>query len=415
MSFSDIYGFLTKKVLPIGVLFLVASFFYLNLYNSIHYPLNLNSDEEEIESNTSRDIISTRGRLNVNGWCRNPDKLNIIPDYVRATTSVLKEINIFRYKRWERYTFTSKYITFSIMVFDYQYAGGYHIWYSDIRDKDKGIRRYSATNLLEKPNMADNCTEKCYQVKFKIEDSTQALKKCEFYKFHRNQHKIRFFFEDKGLDLEVELTASTKKPTADALVNISPIIQDTSLFVMNHNTNLMGAKGKLTINKKPMQAQVFHVTHSSVSGVFPLRLKWMWMTANGQTTSRKNKIGLNFGYGMGHPSSKSTESAFNIDGTIHKLKGIQIDLPDNFYQNYFDETDESKIKIHNINTESETKCDIAFKPVKKLIDTHRFYYTAFFQSNVSHGVFSGFCTDKNGVKYEFESIYGVVELKNNFF
>jgi len=414
MTIADIYNFFTKRILPVAAILLISAFLYTNLSTATFFENNINSPEEEIISSSgAREIISTRGRLTIMGWTKNPSAIFFTPDYIRPTTSVIKEINSFRLKRWERYVFTSNYITFSIMIYDYMYAGGYNIYYSDTRDEDTAIKRYSSTSMLDKPSIAENCYDKCYSVKYPVGEN-QSLSKSEFYKFNKNSHKVKFNFKDKGLDLELELTASAPRENSDSIVNISSISNDSSLFYITTNTNLMTPKGKFQINKKAMQSQQFHITYNSGIGVFPIRVKWLWITANGFTTDKTN-IGLNFGFGLENPTvSQSTENAFNINGNIFKLKSTNIELPTNFDTSFIDET--SVIKISNKNNLNDgNECEITFKPLKKLIDNQNLFYMIMFTTNISHGVFSGTCKNNLGKIFEFSNINGTVEFRNNIF
>jgi len=418
ISFSDIYNVGTRKVLPALVMLFISYYLYSNLYKDTLFENNLNSSEQELEKGSVREVLNTRGRLTTAGWGTNPSLINLTPEYIRPTTSILKEINAYRYKKWERYVFTSRDITFSLMVYDFAYCGGYSLFYSDIRDEDTSIKRFSSILFGEGTSVSNNCHEKCYSITVSAKEGN-ALKKADFYKFNVNSHKVRVNFQEKGLNMELELTASTiKNDNLSSIVNIAGISDDSSLFYVNTNTNNMNVKGKIVINGKTLQPSLFKVSYNSVVGVFPLRAKWYWITANGVAKDNSStSIGLNFGYGLVNPlSSVSTEDAFNVNGVTYKLKSTKIDLSENFNNSYFDDSESSIIKIYTQNNESnENECNIRFKPQKKLIDSYNIYYVIYLKTNISHGIFSGYCKSKNGKRYEFDSLYGSVELKDNMF
>ena len=399
-----------KKILFFIVLLISIILGSLFLLSETYHEKNLNSPQQELILNQTENVLkNTTGELALIGWSKSPKHFNFNKSHINPKSSSLfsKDLNKFRYKKWEALVFTSEKLIFTFAPFDLTYVGGYILHYFDFTKPNSEIGAIEYVSLLDKANITDNCVEECLMYNYTNDDNKSFLKSTKLEKTGINSLKFELNYKDNNSSFKIDAEIS-RNQSADSLVTLTPISEDLTLFYYNLKQNLFVPNGTLNFNNKDYNLSDFLITYDSGRGVWPLKSGWFWANGNGRTT-KNQKISINMGHGFNHPNaSKATEDSFFIEDRIFKLPSMKTVKPNNSTK-IWKFTVSELVSKENL---TGNTCTVEFKILSHK-NISKDFVIAKMSFDIYYGQFSGICKDLNGNEYLFEKVYGILEEKRS--
>ena len=213
---------------------------------------------------------------------------------------------------------------------------------------------------------------------------------------NKTSRRLSFSINNSQDDIEVEALMDVLDE--DVLINVMKFEGDKRHFHYVMRDDAMPTKGGIRIG-----ATFHEFTDNCLSSYSWGRGAWnnthdLW-SVNGLGYQDGKRVALNLGYGIGN-TTKSTQNALFIDGTIHKLEHVNIGVRQNINgEEVYDEP--------WIITDSNKRVNVIFTPDQsRAIDDFKFGKT--FEANecLAHGTFSGSIELEDGSSFIIKDLPG---------
>lgn len=275
------------------------------------------------EITTPGPLLDARGRLRQPGWARQPlldANLEVLPSW-RTTL---------RLKRWDYYGIWTPDLYVSATVSHVGYVGLVFCYVIDLKSGqqvDHTITRPlgMGVTLPRNSDAGDiHYVGSGITVRFALTGGVRRI--------HVDDSS---FDAGRGLHIDAALACP---PAHESVVMCTPM--QGGCFFYNRKINCMPATGTIRWGDRtvPLSATDALGQLDWGRGVWPYWTNWIWASANGFLPDGRT-IGLNFGNGFGD-LFHATENALIVNGRVHKLGALRIDLDSRDYHRPWRFTDD---------------------------------------------------------------------------
>lgn len=331
-------------------------------------------------------LLDDQGRLTQVGWAR---QQNLDCNLENVRFYRVKFLQKFRIKRWDYYAIFTPGRFFSATIADLGYAGNIFVYTIDFTTGDlheEGIVVPLGKGIV----LPRNSTEG---------DAHYANKDLSLdFTLHGQDRKLSVNWPDFHDGLGIAAEINLRQPRDHESINIVIPI-GSKRFYYNRKINCLPASGYIRYGEisEDLSPETCLGSLDWGRGVWEYSSFWKWASASGFLADGRT-IGLNMGGGFGD-TSRASENAFFLDGTLHKLDQITIDYS---RENYLE-------PWHF--TENESRLDLTFTPfVERVAETR----LGIIDSEVHQifGRYSGFVISDGGEKIEIKNLIGFAEDHN---
>ena len=275
------------------------------------------------EITTPGSLLDARGRLRSRGWARQPlldANLEVLPRWRAAL----------RLKRWDYYGIWTPDLYVSATVSHVGYVG---LVFNYVIDRRSGQQADHTVALplgrgVSLPRNSDSgdvhYTGRQIDSHFTLENGVRHL-------------RVDDTAFDGGRGLHIDATLACP-PAHESIVVCTPMQGDC--FFYNRKINCMRATGSIRWGDRRLALSPSDALGQLDwgRGVWPYWTNWIWASANGFLPDGRT-IGLNLGNGFGDLLF-ATENAVIVDGRLHKLGPLRIELDRHNYHQPWRFTDE---------------------------------------------------------------------------
>lgn len=389
MAIGDI---LSKGVNYAIIGLLVYYLFIDEAHREKHYEKSVS---EQIELTKPGKLLNSTFQLEEHGYSKKYLKeLNI--NNIYSPIFGLQSMNQVRFKKVEHYSFMFDNKIVQIAAADVYIGGNIFVIVYDYDTKELIYENKDLLPFIDKaqiPKLADNVFA-CEGDYSSEKDGLSVKVKKQKVSGNICRSTVEFSAKDKTQGKVV----FSRNMDHDDMYNIFPMTEDNKYWYYNLKAYNIDCSG--TFNGVKLNSCVGASDYGR--GLFPYKTNWTWGTATGK--SGNYTISLELGGGIPDKTSNTFEDGFKIDDKVYKLNPLEFTYDKLNYMNGF------VIKTHPMHTADEKNtADLVFRAhyVHKKKDN-----LIIIKSNMDYvyGTFSGWVTDDNGVKHEFNNIYGFIEI-----
>jgi hypothetical protein len=275
------------------------------------------------EITTHGSLLDARGRLRQPGWARQPlldANLEVLPGWVSAL----------RLKRWDYYGIWTPDLYVSATVSHVGYVGLVFCYVIDLRSGrqvDHTITRALGRGVTL-PRNSDSGD---------VRYDDGRIRACFALVEGGRQLRVDDPSFDAGRGLHIDAMLGCP-PAHESVVMCTPM--QGGCFFYNRKINCMPVTGTIRWGDRAEQlaptAALGQLDWGR--GVWPYWTNWIWASANGFLPDGRT-IGLNMGNGFGD-LSHATENALILNGRVHKLGDLRIELNSHDYHQPWRFTDD---------------------------------------------------------------------------
>ena len=380
----------------------------------------LNRKIDNTDSKKTLNILNKDGTLATIGWTNNDENLLFDSTLINPSSTILnnyigKQLNKYRFKKWDAFAFSTKNWVGTFALIDLSYIGGMLFHVSRInRDPNEKFKAFSIQVLdpLFRPIIANQCNgkESCNNG-ITDKDIESYFSKTGVKSFKSNvtpYNNIFLNFKYENDEMSFNIDGKLNAKDKDSITMSIPISEDTTLFYYNVKKYCLNFLGNLTINGEVIPNEEIIFGFDAGRGAWPIKSGWVWVTGSGRTTEGKI-FSLNTGNGFTHSSAGFGEDAFFIDGKLIKLYNLhyKIHNDDNLYghKNWI------FYNGGNVNKEKRVSdCELTFYVTNVKLNTIDVVIGKL-QFDISYGFYTGICWDEEGKEHILDYATGQIENK----
>lgn len=394
MELQDLIGKVIK-------LFLYSYLFYAIFWQSAqretNYDLGLKS---MTEITTPGFLLSPKGILQTSGFSKK-FLIEINEEQIYPVMFGFDWFKLSRVKMYEHYWFNSDKKIINIIFSNLRYAGNVNFAIYDLETKkiiNEEIVLLPILNSDQIPQLSFNAY-KCQGDYSSSKGGITAIVKNE--KKGNVCHTV-INLDFKNVKGEFVLMRDI---TQEDAYEMSPIDEEQKYWVYDLKSGANKCKFDFKLNGEVIKSNEKSLGFADIGrGVFFYKTHSRWASMMGYLKDGKRNFTLNFQNGISDPkTSKSSAHYFKVDGKLVKLNPVVIKYdPLNFMNSMSFKTHENFLGDEN-NRAEYVFTSFHHLPLKEnfLIISSDF--------NMVYGTYSGWVTDDEGNKYEFEDIAGFYE------
>ena len=389
MSLSDK---LSKGLNYLIIALLVYYIFIENTEREKNYNLNV-KDAHQIT--TPGKLLNSTHQLEEHGWSKTHLK-DLNNEMAYSPIFGFAYFNQVRLKKCELYQFVTGNKLVKVAIGDVYIGGNIFYMEYDFDTKTQTSVDKQLLPIIDKDNMPNGMVFNVYP----CEEEYTTAKDGFTIKVKKSVNdgicETRLVF---NVDNQPKGDVTFRRPLdEEQMYKIAPISEDNKYWFYNQKNYNMDCSG--TYDGKTMEDCVG--SSDMVRGLYHYKMNYIWTTGTGKVNGQR--LSLELGGGIAAKHAKVNDDSFKLDDKVVHLNPLEIKYdPLNLMNSFVFKTHADFEEIN------ENKAEIVFRSeyVKNKRDNLIFLKTHF---DYVYGTFSGWVTDDEGKKIEFEGLKGFVEI-----
>lgn len=370
-------------------------FYYVFIDESQRVKHYTKSVSEQTELTRPGKLLNSTYQLEEHGFSKKYVK-ELNADKLYSPIFGLQKFNQVRFKKFEHYSVQFGDKILQVAAADVFIGGNIFVIVYDYETKEIIYENKDLLPIIDKaqfPELADNV--------FACAGSYTSEKGGLRVKVHKQKVADGICRTDIEVSAKDKVEASftlNRSMNDEDIYTIVPITEDNKYFYYNLKAYHISCSG--TYNGEKVNDALCASDYGR--GLFPYKTNWIWSTATGKTGDKT--ISLELGGGIAAVHTNGLDDAFKVDDKVFKLNPVEYTYDKLNYMNGFTmRTHEKFAGDKNNAAEIVFRTNYVHKKKDNLI---------IIKSNMDYiyGTYSGWVTDDNGVKYEFENIRGLTEV-----
>ena len=341
-------------------------------------------------------LLNSTHQITESGWS-NTHLKEVNAEMVYSPVFGIQSLNQFRFKKFELYQFMMGTRVVKVAVGDVYIGANMFFLSYDYEKKELEYWNKDFLPVIDK-NLRFNLADDVYSCKgtYKAEKEGNYIMVAHNLQREENVCVSIIRFGENGKERG---NFVIKRPMEeDQMFKLSPISEDNTYWFYNMKAYNLQCGGELD----GQMATDCVATIDQGRGLFYYKTNWVWATGTGK--SGDQTISLELGGGIAHKSAKATDDSFKIGKKVFHLNPVKMEYDPLNLMNSF------VFKTHpNFEGETANMAEIVFRSeyVHEKRDNLIVLTTSF---DYVYGTYSGWVTDNDGNKYEFEGVQGYIEI-----